>query len=793
MGAPASQPRSGRPPAPAEPPDRSTSASPAADLRLLAGALAAWLAVLAALGMPAAAGLAAGAIAVAASAALLLTRRRWAAAAALVLGCAGAGALATAARVGGVQASPLTVLAGERASVTVDLMVADDPRLLRAGTGPERVAVPARAEHASAADRSWSMRDRVLVLAPAEGWRPLLPGQRLRATGRLAPPLRRDLTVAVLSVRAAPRDVQPPSRAQTAAGRIRSGLRDAAAVLPEAPRGLLPGLVLGDTSALDPALAEDFRTAGLSHLTAVSGTNCTIVTGAVLLLLRLATVGPRASAAAAGLALAGFVVLARPSPSVLRAALMGGLALIALASGRARTALPALGATVLGLVLVAPPLARDPGFALSVLATLGLLVLAPGWAAHLRARGVPRGAAEALAVPAAASLCTAPVVAVISGQVSLVCVPANLLAAPAVAPATVLGVLAAVVSPLSGSAAGWLARLAGLPVGWLAEVGQRSAHLPAAAVSWPGGAGGGLLLVAACLLGVVIARRAALRRVVLAAAMGAVVVAVPARVAAPGWPPAGWIFVACTVGQGDALVVRAGPAAAVVVDTGPEPVPVDGCLRRLGVRAVPLLLVTHLHADHVGGIAGVTRGRTVAEIDVGRSREPVAGWRMLERSAAERRVPVRTVAVGERREVAGVVLDVLGPARDFRGTRSDPNNSSVVLRVRARGRSLLLTGDAEVEAQEAMVRSGMDLRADCLKVPHHGSAYQSQAFLRAVHPSVAVISVGAGNGYGHPSGLLLAELAREGPRTLRTDVDGDVAVADQRGQLVVVARSGRPP
>jgi len=525
----------------------------------------------------------------------------------------------------------------------------------------------------------------------------------------------------------------------------------------------------------------------------LTGTNCVIVTGAVLLLLRALTAGPRTSAVLAAAALVGFVVLARPSPSVLRAAVMGGVALLALASGRPRSALPALGAAVLGLVLVSPPLARDPGFALSVLATLGLLVLAPSWVERMRSRGVPPGVAEAVAVPVAATLATAPVVAALSGQVSLVAVPANLLAAPAVAPATVLGVLAAVASPVSAGLAEWLVRLGGLPVGWLAEVGKRAARVPGASLSWPGGMTGGLLLVTAILAGVALARRTALRRVVLAAAVGGVVVAVPVRVVAPGWPPPGWLFVACAVGQGDALVVRADAGAAVVVDAGPEPVVVDGCLRRLGVRAVPLLVLSHLHADHVGGLAGVTRGRVVAEIDVGPSREPPGGWREVQRIAGGVGVPVRTATVGERRELRGVSVDVLGPARDFRGTRSDPNNSSLVLRIRTGGRSLLLTGDVETEAQEAMIRSGVDVRADVLKVPHHGSAYQHPEFLRAVGASVAVVSVGAGNDYGHPSPLLLTELARLGPRTLRTDQDGDVAVCDRGGQLTVVVRSREPP
>jgi competence protein ComEC len=783
----------------AESPVRPTDSPPAevetapADLRLVLGALAAWLSVLVTLGLPARAGLLAGGGAVTVAAVVLAGRRRWAATVALLLGCAGAAALATAIRVAAVEHSPLTRLAEHRSAVTVELVVTGDPRPLAVTAGPPRVLVGARVERVTTGGRTWSASGRLLVLAPAEGWSTLLPSQHVRADGRLGPPTRDDLTVAVLSARSAPADVGPPSRAQTAAGRVRAGLRDAAAVLPEGPRGLLPGLVLGDTSGLDPALADDFKAAGLSHLTAVSGTNCTIVTGVVLLLLRLLTIGPRVSAALAGLALVGFVILARPSPSVLRAAVMGGIALIALASGRSRSALPALGAAVLGLVFVSPPLARDPGFALSVLATAGLVLLGPGWAAWLRARRVPPGVAEALAVPAAATVATAPVIAAISGTVSLVSIPANLLAAPAVAPATVLGVLAAVVSPVSGDLAEWLVRLAGLPVGWLAAVGTRAAHLPAATVAWPGGATGAGAMVLAFIGGAAALRHKPVRRVALAGVAGAAIVLVPVRAAVPGWPPAGWLFVACSVGQGDALVVRAGPGSAMVVDAGPDPAAVDGCLRRLGVRTVPLLVLSHLHADHVDGLAGVLRGRAVGELDVGASREPPGGWREAADDARRAGVPVRTVAAGERRRFGAVTVDVLAPREPLRGTRSDPNNNSVVLRVATGGRTLLLTGDTEVEGQDALVRAGVDVRADVLKIAHHGSAYQSPAFLRAVRASVAVISVGRDNDYGHPSAVLLHEMDRLGVRTLRTDLAGDVAVCEQDGRLTVVPRAGAPP
>jgi competence protein ComEC len=270
-------------------------------------------------------------------------------------------------------------------------------------------------------------------------------------------------------------------------------------------------------------------------------------------------------------------------------------------------------------------------------------------------------------------------------------------------------------------------------------------------------------------------------------------VLVPVRAVSPGWPPPGWLFVACSVGQGDGLVVHAGGDAAMVVDTGPEPTAVDACLRRLGVHTIPVLELTHLHADHVGGLDGALHGRSVGEIDVGPSREPATGWRAVQESAGRSRVPVRAVSVGERRRFGGLVVDVLAPAAPFRGTRSDPNNSSVVLRVAAGGRTLLLTGDVEVEAQDALLRSGADLRADVLKVPHHGSAYQSPGFLRAVGAGVGVISVGKDNDYGHPSPALLHELSRLGMRAERTDLDGDIAICLRDGRLSVVTRSRAPP
>jgi competence protein ComEC len=713
-----------------------------------------------------------------------------------VLVCVAGGMLAAALRAQAREAGPLPGLAERRATVTADLVVTDDPRLLRprptpswAG-GPERVVVPARLEAVTASGVTTGLRAPVVVLAPRQGWDGLLPSQRVRVTGRLGPPREGDTVAATVSVRDPPDAVAEPSRVHRVAGALRAGLRAAVEPLPAREEGLLPGLVVGDVSRLDPDLREDFRRTGMSHLVAVSGSNVAIVLAAALLAARWLRAGPRAAPAAAGLALAGFVVLARPSPSVLRAGVTGAVGVVALATGRRRSALPALLAAVLVLVLVEPALARAPGFALSVSATAGLLLLAP----PLRdafARRLPRPLAEALAVAVAAQVAVSPVVAALSAEVSLIAVPANLLAVPAVPPATVLGVLTALLAPVSMPLAQLVARAAGVPTTWLVTVAERGAQVPVGAVPWPGGSRGGLLLAAvAVAVGVLLVVRPA-RRLLAAATAGslaAVVVLVPL---VRGGPPAGWAVAFCDVGQGDAVVLAAGPDAGVLVDAGPDPDAVDRCLRDLGVRRVPRVLLTHLHADHVDGLRGVLRGRAVGAVELVPLHEPAGALAEVERVAAAAGVPVETSVTGEVRVVGALRWRVLGPVRSFRGSGDDPNNNSIVLRVELPGLTALLTGDVEPEAQAALLEAGADLRADVLKVPHHGSRHQDPQFLRAVGARVAVASTGAGNTYGHPAPETLDLLAASGAHVYRTDLDSTVVLAVRSGSVVAVTAQRR--
>ncbi|MFY1703839.1 MULTISPECIES: ComEC/Rec2 family competence protein [Micromonospora] len=722
------------------------------------------------------------------------------------------GATAIAARLGVRDAEALRSLVDQRARVTAEVVVRDDPRPVRGVPGrPATLLVGAELVTVTGPDgRRVTAPVRMLLLASDPGWRGLLPGQRVGADGRLAEPRGGDLTGAVLMVTGPPTTHGSSSWLQRAAGVLRAGLQRACAPLPDEQGGLLPGLVVGDTSRLLPAVEEDFRATGMTHLNAVSGSNVAIVVGAVLLLARWGRAGPVLAAGLCVVALVGFVVLVRPSPSVVRAATMGAIGLAALATGRPRAALPALATGVTVLVVIDPELAGDAGFALSVLATAGLLLLAPRWRDGLRRRGVPAGLAEALAVPAAAQVACAPVVAGISGTVSLVAVPANLLVVPAIAPATVFGVVAAVVSPVWPAGAEFAAWLGSWPAWWLVTVARYGARLPAGNLPWPGGVPGALLLAGLTVVLLVATRRPAIRRLVAVVTVAVVLGALPVRLVAGGWPPPDWVVIACAVGQGDVVVLPVAAGRAVVVDAGPDPAAADTCLRRLGVREVSLLVFSHFHVDHTGGVDGVFRGRRVAAVRVPDWPDPAAGRQLVEAAAAG--TATETAAAGTATETAAagtpieaatagwvwragaVEVVVIGPPYPLRGTRSDPNNNSLMLRATVAGVRVLLAGDAETEEQRALLEHppAAGLRAEVLKVAHHGSAYQDPAFLDAVRPTVALVPVGVGNDYGHPDPGVLARLGRGGARVLRTDTDGDVAVVRGPGGLAVVARGTGP-
>ncbi len=769
------------------------------DLRLVPSAVAAWVAALTAapivLRAPVAAALGGVALLIVALALLSGPRRGPArVAVAAALACAAAVVIGVVLRSVATQSGVLATLARDRAVATVELVVTSDPTPLRPrkggfGAAVDQVVLHGRVEVVDARGHRWQTRVPVVILARADQWRDLLPSQRIRADVRLAPPRPGDGVAALLVARGPPSAVGPPSWLQRIAGGLRTGLRDAVAGLPAAERGLLPGLVVGDTTEMPPAVVEDFRTAGLTHLVAVSGANVAIVLTAALLAARWGGLRARSVPAAGLLAVLGFLILARPEPSVLRATVCGVVAVVALGRGGRAAGVPALCAAVVLLLLTDPGLGRSYGFALTVLATGGLLVLAPTWRRWLSRWCAPAWA-DAIAVPAAAQLACAPVLAMLSGTVSLVAVPANLLVAPAVAPATILGVLIALVAPIAPPVAHLLALAAWAPTAWIVLVARLGAQVPGASAPWPEGVPGGLLLfglvVSVWWVGPWLLRH---RGAAAALATLVLLLASPLGPRTP-WPPAEARAVFCDVGQGDAVVIPTTPGHALLVDAGPDPDAVDDCLQDLGIQALDAVVLSHLHADHVEGLPGALHGRTVGEIVVGPIDEPpeqavrVQGW------AAAAGIGVRRAEYGERREVGGVAWQVVWPSRVIRGDGSAPNNASVVLVLDTAGIRILLTGDVEIAAQAALVPllAGLDPPVDVFKVPHHGSRSQDPRLLPEVRPRLAVVSVGTGNTYGHPAPETLAALATLGIPVLRTDLSGAVAVVGSGADVRLVSQ-----
>lgn len=411
------------------------------------------------------------------------------------VGVVGAGyGFAIGLRTDAVVHHPITAAFGSSAPVTVT--PTESPVSLGAG----RLMFKASLRRLRDAQTS----GRVVVFARASDFGAVMVGQPVQFTARITRPARRDLTVAVLNASGRP-TMGTASAVQRAAHGVRS--RFAAAVrdtLPGEQAAMLPALVLGDTSAVPSETSRDFRAAGMTHLMAVSGANVTIVCAAVLFSARL--VGPRAAVALAALALVAFVIVVQPTASVVRAAVMGAIALVGMLSSRRRQAIPALAATVLVLLAVTPALAVDVGFALSVVATAALIVVAPVWSRRLVGKGWPKPLADALAVAWAAQVVTAPLVAAISGRFSVVAALANLVVAAVIAPITVLGTAAAALCAVWPAAARLLIRFTGPELWWVDAVARRAANLPGATLPVPEGLPGTLIVGGVTVLAVVLWR-----------------------------------------------------------------------------------------------------------------------------------------------------------------------------------------------------------------------------------------------------------------------------------------------
>ncbi len=747
-----------------------------ADARLAVPVAAAWAVVVALLAVPSAAPWAAAGLAAAALVCLAVGRRvRVGASVAVCLAIAAL--LATLVAVQLPQRRPPDLLSAARAGRHV-VAVVDAGERVRSEVPFDGTATEVRIGHAV-----HEVRIPVTVF-DHEG--DAAPGSRVVVAGTLVAGAAVDrsafrLFATSLQVRG------PPPWWIAVTEPLRSSFERAASALPGDGGALLAGLAIGETSAVPASLDAAMKASSLTHLTAVSGANCAVVIGLALLVGARLGLPRRVRLGGALVLLVGFVCLVSPQPSVLRAATMAALALAIEATGRAVSGLPVLALAVLVLLCLDPWLAVHYGFALSVLATAGIVLLARPISARLE-RILPRWLALVVAVPLAAQLACQPILLMLQPGLPTYGVVANVLAEPAAPIATVVGLVACLLSavwPGAGLVAAWIAWL---PAAWIAAVARFFAGLPGATLPWPGGGAGVALLAVACVLVVVLVSGAGGRRIrsvvagaLLVTAIGVIGFAVGDAVRAGVSRPPDWQVGMCDVGQGDASLVRSDGMIAMI-DTGREPARVTSCLSALGIGRIDLLVLTHYDIDHVGGTSALF-GR-VSRALVG----PRAGQddERLVRQLAEHGAVVEQAHRGMSGVMGRLRWEVLWP-KERLGSVEPGNAASVTVAWGPAGPcpsgciTSLFLGDLGEQPQELLMAANRIGPVDLVKVAHHGSADQSPTLYERLRASVGLIGVGADNGYGHPTRRLLSVLRGIGTTIARTDEEGMLLVSPLPG------------
>jgi competence protein ComEC len=561
--------------------------------------------------------------------------------------------------------------------------------------------------------------------------------------------------------------------------------------LPEPEASLAAGIAFGRDGNMPDTLYADFRSTGLAHIVAVSGSNVSIV-AAMVFALFIPVVGRRAAAYPAAVTVVAYLGIAGLSGSVVRAGIMAMVFLAGEYLGRQQSALAALGAAAILMTAVQPASALDLGFQLSLAATAGLIVFGPWVRTGVQAalRGVkleafvPEVVGQTVAFSLSASIATLPVVWTNFGQVSLVGPLANVVIEPLFVVAFWLSALTAFAGLVSDEAARHLGLVAYLPLSFITWFARTAANAPGAAVDlpradgeWAMAAYAGLALLARPAYlrlaphGVTTGRKVRPPRRVAVYSAGLAAATVFAMAGFDGSTTGDELEVtALDVGQGDAILVTTPNGHRWLFDGGPSGIVLArelGTVLRPSERTISRVFLTHPQQDHIGGFPTLLRRYDVQrEADTGVRNSTHADALYL-RAATHRTV----LTAGDAFEEDGVRLDVLWPPAGF--TDPEINDTSMVVRLKFGDVTVLLTGDIEAPALAALMEVA-NVRADVLKVPHHGSKTTGGTFLAAAAPRVAVISVGAKNQFGHPADETLGELSAA--TILRTDLNGRVTI-----------------
>lgn len=601
--------------------------------------------------------------------------------------------------------------------------------------------------------------------------------------------------------------------AQAALFDLRERLTDSLArLMPEPEASLAAGAVLGSRSRLPQDLLDAMDSTGTSHLVAVSGQNVSLLAGLVIAALAW-LIGRRPAAWASLGAIALYCALVGAQASVLRAGVMGAIYAISIAAGRQNTAAIALALAAAIMLAWNPQLAHDVSFQLSLAATLGLIVLAPALN-RLILYAVPSlsgqrhnvafwALASALTVTVAAIVFTAPIMAMTFHRISITAPLANMLVVPAFVSVFVTSGLAALVdlaAPFDVRPLGWLAWV---PTAYTVTAIRWFGGIPAPSISpGPWGTPGAVLWYGAAFLGAALLQRLPERspasgkertktarpRYAFTLALGTALLMFGALVWLVALTPSDrhLSVTVMDVGEGEAILIEDAGGHRILVDGGPSAAAIEAALgRRLPFyeRRIDLVVLTHPQADHLGGLLAVMDRYAVGAVMATSASMKSDLFKAWQAALDKSRAPLIEARRGQHIRLAGGgLLTVLAPG-PWPPSESI-NENSVVIRLDYGSASFLLTADMGEEEERRLLEAGTDLRADVLKVGHHGSKTStSAAFLRRVQPEVGIVSVGAGNLFGHPAPEVLQRLAES--LLLRTDLNGDVTVSTDGRKLWV--------
>ncbi len=539
---------------------------------------------------------------------------------------------------------------------------------------------------------------------------------------------------------------------------------------------LLKGVLIGDKSGISKDIQDDFSDAGLTHLLTVSGTPVTYVALLFIFIFRALRLSKRTCNILAVIALILFIFITGFTPPVVRAVIMASSALTALVLRREHDTYVAISLASVIILATNPYLLFNAGFQLSFVATLSILLFYRVINNKIlaiytkRRKHAPKKITglilSGIALTISVQLGITPLCTIYFNKITLIGIVTNLAAMPLIPILSYAGYFMLIVIFIFQQFGNFIFEILKAPTNWLISISRIASDAGVGIIQTEGFS----IWVTAIYYGILIyifkLRKVKHSKKIAAILALTMAIAITINISSASTKKLEIVFL--DVGQGDCIFIKSEDGKNILVDVGEKAEPVLSYLKYRGIGTIDLLFATHEHADHIGALGEVKNSINIKKI-IGTA---AAGGELV--------CDNTKINVGNDLE-----FEVHNPPT--KGIEElSANNKSLMLKMKFKNFSLVLSGDCEKEAEALVEQSGEDLSANVIKVGHHGSATSSTAdFLMRVKPTIAVVSVGENNLYGHPANDTLTRLQNVGAKIYRTDKNGAVMI-DTDGSKIFV-------